>query len=160
MGNYAGPQFEAVVGPKSGKSRFVLIALLVIAAIGFGGYRYNAHLKAVKQAQAADAAERQRLIKMADQIAQMKIALRETSGRVEAVAEANSKPTRKNGKAVPQEKWSQEQAAEYRMAQDNKILVSNALDKLVGEYNSRRAAYTGKWPKGGEPPSVLTGSKK
>lgn len=138
----------------------LLLGLAVLAGlVAFGVTRYTAHQKAVKQAQVTDAAEQKWLVQTADKIGKMKVSLREADAKVAAIAEANSKPARKGGKAVSQEKWSEEGVAEYRMAQDNRVLVSNALDNLVKEYNRRRAAYSGAWPHGTEPPSALEGSR-
>lgn len=139
----------------------LLLGLTVLAGLlVYGISSYTKHRQAVQKAEAADAAERQWLVKTVDRIGQMRVVLNDATTRVETIVAANSKPVRKGGKAVPQEKWSEEQAAEYRMAQDNLLLVSNALDKLADDYNKRRSAYTGKWPNGAEPPPTLKGSKK
>lgn len=139
----------------------LLLGLVVLAGlVAFGATKYSGHQKAVRNAEVADAAERKWLVKTVDQIGRMRVVLNDANAKVETIAAANSKPARKGGKAVPQEKWTEEGKAEYRVAQDNKMLVSNALDKLADDYNKRRSAYTGTWPKGVEPPATLAGSKQ
>lgn len=69
MGNYVGPQFEAVIGSKPHKLRLAIIALVVISAIAFGGFKFTEHQKAAHRAKAAGAVERWRLVKAVDQAA-------------------------------------------------------------------------------------------
>ncbi len=151
MGKYEGPQFGVVDSrPHRFRFAFVFVALMAMASV-VGVTMLTEYRKAVRNAEAADAAERNWILQSHDQIGKLKVALNEADAKIAAIAAENSKPVRKGGKAVPQEKWSEEGAAEYRVAQDNRAVIANSLDKLADDYNKRRSAYTGKWPKGAEP---------
>ena len=128
--------------------RLILALAVLLALVAFGANRYAQHQKAVRNAEAANAAERKWFAKTVDKIARLRVALNDADAGVSAVTAANSKPIRKGGKAVPQEKWSEEGAAQYRVMQNSRVLIANSQDNLVAEYNKRRAAYTGEWPKG------------
>ncbi len=150
---------EVVQKPKS-VFRYVALAAVVLSVVFLGYLKYADYQKTIKKAEAASAAERDWIVKTIDSIAQKGVALNDADAKAFSVAEANSKPARKGGKAVPQEKWSEEGMAEFRIAQDNRTLVFNALSVLCEQYKTRRGVYKGAWPKNAAPPDMLPSCKQ
>lgn len=144
---------------KSHLFRLILGLVVVSGLVAFGANRYVQHQKAVRNAEAANAAERKWLVQAVDRSARLRSVLNEADSKVSVVVEANSRPIRKGGKPIPREKWSQGQVAEYQLAISSRNNAASALDRLVSEYNRRRGAYSGKWPNNAVPPDTLTGSQ-
>lgn len=147
--------FEQVQESRSSFASKLLPVALALALVGGGiAIKVSSARRAAAKAAVAEKSERDTLTQMAARLAKLQSDHGKVQEKLDAVEAENSAPKRKGGPHVPRDKWSEDVALTYRLAEDELYSLSRLYNGLATQYNERLATYKGPWPDGTPPGPV------
>jgi hypothetical protein len=147
---------DVVQPQKSGVGKFVFAVCVVGLLLAAGAWQLNRRHSAHIARAAAHKVERERIVLEKDRIVALCERIGSTRAELVAITEQNSKPTRKGGKPISQDKWSSEAQQRYANVQKDVERMTASRSERIDQLTRLLAAYHGPWPHDQKPDFVLT----